>query len=76
VSGEDPTKDDRPRRTLSVGGITADVEVYGNDGDQRVVLCRACGISSPPLARSQAMDWFKQHAAKVSEEHRRARTRR
>lgn len=61
---------------MAVGGITAYVEVYGKDGDQRVVLCRACGASSPPLDAGQEMDWFKRHAAKVSQEHRRARFRR
>ena len=67
---------DQPRRILAVDGLTAYVEPHGKQGDQRVVLCRACGTSSPPLDAGHEMDWFKRHAAKVSEEHRRARFKR
>jgi hypothetical protein len=68
--------DDQPRQTLAVAGLRAYVAVHGKRGDQRVVLCRACGISSPPLAPGQEMDWFKEHAAEVSEDHRRAKFKR
>jgi hypothetical protein len=63
---------DLPRQTLAVAGLTAHVEVRGEKGEQRVVLCRACGASSPSLTAGREIDWFKRHAAEDREEHRRA----
>lgn len=65
--------DDQPRHALAVAGLRAYVEVRGKPGDSRVVLCRACGASSPLLAPGKEMEWFKRHAAEASEEHSRAR---
>jgi hypothetical protein len=67
--------DDNLRRTLAVAGLHAYVEVQSQRSDQRVVLCRACGTSSPPLAPGNEVEWFKRHAAEVSEEHSRSRFR-
>ena len=68
--------DDQPRHYLTAEGLTAYVEVHGTRSVERVVLCRACGIRSPPLDVGHVMDWFKRHAAEVSEEHHRAKSKR
>jgi hypothetical protein len=69
--------DDREDRILTVAGLSAYVESQGqgNAEQRRVVLCRACGHSSPPLTRDQETDWFHRHAAEDREEHRRARAK-
>jgi hypothetical protein len=59
---------------LEAGGLSAYVELEGKQGDRRVVLCRACGASSPPLAPEHDTAWFARHAAEAREEHRRARS--
>jgi hypothetical protein len=56
-------------------GLSAYVDVHDHRSDLLVVLCRACGDRSPPLAYGEATDWFKGHAAKKTEEHRRWRAR-
>jgi hypothetical protein len=70
--------DDRGERILTVAGLSAYVESQGqgNVEQRRVVLCRACGHSSPPLSPDQETDWFNRHAAEDREEHRRARSKR
>jgi hypothetical protein len=69
--------DDREDRILTVAGLSAYVESHGhgNAEPRRVVLCRACGNSSPPLTPDQETDWFHRHAAEDREEHRRARAK-
>jgi hypothetical protein len=62
-------------RHLTVAGLSAYVEVLGNDELRRVVLCRACGFCSPSLTRDREIDWFEQHAAEDYEEHHRARSK-
>jgi RNase P subunit RPR2 len=44
---------DLPKHTLAVAGLSAYVEVRGKKGEQRVVLCRACGarVRLPAPAR-------------------------
>jgi hypothetical protein len=61
---------------LMVAGLSAYVEVQGKREQRRVVLCRACGNSSPPLAPDHETHWFSRHAAEDREEHRRARSKR
>jgi hypothetical protein len=39
---------DLPKHTLAVAGLSAYVEVRGKKGEQRVVLCRACGALFHP----------------------------
>jgi hypothetical protein len=72
--------DDREERILTVAGLSAYVEPHGQAQDnaerRHVVLCRACGHSSPPLTSDQETDWFNRHAAEDREEHRRARAKR
>jgi hypothetical protein len=64
------------QRQLTVAGLSAYVEVYSKLEQRRVVLCRACGASSPPLAPDHETDWFERHAAENRAEHHRARSKR
>jgi hypothetical protein len=68
------TADDEKPSILAEAGVSAYVRVDGSQGELRVVLCRACGTSSPPLAAGHETDWFKRHAAEDREEHRRRRS--
>jgi hypothetical protein len=65
--------DDEKSSILTEAGISAYVRRDGTDEELRVVLCRACGASSPALPAGHEADWFKRHVAEVREKHRRRR---
>ena len=56
--------------TLFEAGLSAYVRAETTDGELRVVVCRACGTASSPLAAEHEIDWFRQHVAEDFEEHR------
>jgi len=68
--------DDPNDYILTEAGLSAYVRVQGKQGELRVVLCRACVVSAPPIPAGQETDWFKQHATEDCEEHRRWRSKR
>ena len=68
--------DDPKEYILTEAGLSAYVRIHGKQGELRVVLCRACVVSSPPLAAGHETDWVKQHAAKDCEERHRSRNKR
>jgi hypothetical protein len=61
--------------TVVQDGLSAYMGVHDSRTALLVVLCRACGDRSPPLTSGEATDWFKRHAAKKNEAHRRWRAK-